>query len=439
MSLENRDVFGKILALFSADELKGLCKEQGFKGFSKYNKADLVNFVSTQMNEEQVPEFLNGMGKKKLHEIIENATSLLCGKSVAGERLELINIEGDSITATYKGLKWQTEFSACVATISTPRFEFSCDCKAADAGGMCIHFWAAMIELMGKEKLDSSALEPFDELTGSILTDCIKQAADRQVEAPIVEEDTTGMTLAELIHAKTQGNRYSTALVELGKEAPPPVVKKPSRSKKTKKSNEDDEAGGAEPVTAVSFSNKAEPHHVELVFSEKQAGPPAKIVVGWLKHEEGTTRESSLRVLIDEGQKLIAHEGCQDYTMRLARQKLLCKHVIQVLVSIDEAIARRLLANIDGFRFTSELPSSMAVKKEVAKEVMETKPTITMADRESLKSAILDYLLAHEADDYALSIEAIQVNLGSDVNEILPVLVAEGMIVENEPGRYKIK
>ena len=435
----DRDILGKVLGLFSVDELKDLCKQQGLKGFSKYKKAELVNFISTQTSEEQVPEFMDGAGKAKVVETIGNAAALLGGASVAGERIERIDFDGDRITGNYKGLQWQTEFSARVATIVAPGFEFSCDCKVSEAGGMCLHFWAAILDLIRQGKLDSAALGAFEAIAGPTVNASTKNIAIREDHAPVSEEDTSGKTLADLIQDKTQGNRYTTALVELGKQAPPPVEKKPARSKKAKKASTGAETSDAEPAAAARSTKKAEPHNVELVFSEKQANPSAKFVVGWLKHEEGETRESSLRVLIDEGQRLLAHEGCQDYTIRMARQKLLCKHVIQVLVSIDETIARRLLANLDGFRFTSELPTSMVTKKEVAKEVLETKPSVTMADMESLKSAILDYLLAHEGDEDARSIDSIQASLGSDVNDILPVLVAEGMIVEYEQGKYKVK
>ena len=98
-----------------------------------------------------------------------------------------------------------------------------------------------------------------------------------------------------------------------------------------------------------------------------------------------------------------------------------------------------VLSRINAFRFSSELPAARGARKEIGKDVLETKPSVTMADRESLKSAILDYLLAHEDDENALSIDAIQANLGDEVNAILPVLVAEGMITEQEPGKYKIK
>lgn len=430
---------GKLLALFSADELKSLCKEQGLKSYSKYKKAELVNFVSTQMTEEQVPSFIDGSGKKKLQEIIDNAMALLGGASVAGERLEQIDVTDERVTASYKGLKWQTEFSARLSSIKEPSFDFSCDCKVAEAGGMCIHFWAAIVELTRQGKIDNAALGSFDALVGPAVNAGMRNIGERKQEESIPEKDTAGKTIAELLQDKTQGNRYSNALVELGMQEPSPVEKKTSRSRKGKKSSGEESAQEVGPSVKPSFSKESDAHRVKLVFSEQVSGVPARFVVGWNKLEGEDTRESSLRVLIDEEKGVIAHEGCMDFTMRMAKQKLLCKHVIQVLVSIDEQVARRILAKLNMFRFSSELPAVKAAKRELGKDVLETKPTVTMADRESLKSAILDYLLAHEADEDALSIEAIQVNFSSDVNEILPVLVAEGMIVENKPGRYKIK
>nr|MDO8110054.1 hypothetical protein [Candidatus Sigynarchaeota archaeon] len=419
-----RETFGKILGLYSGDELKALCKQWGLKGFSKYNKADLVNFISVQTSEETIPAFLDGEGKKKVQEIVKNAYALLDNISVSREKLGTIDVEGDKIVVTFDGLQWKTEFSASIPKIGEPGFEFACDCKAADSGALCIHFWTAIVHLLAQGTIKMDSIGPFSSIAGDTIEAGVKKLAARgsAVNAPV---DTSGKTLHEFLQARTQGSRFENALVELGLATPT------EPKKKAKKTKSEQEPQGNE--------KKEEPRLVEVHFTEKILGPPARLLASWYRLEADGKRESSLRALIDEKQKVIAHEGCQDFAFRLAKQKQLCKHLIQLLVSIEEPVARRLLGELDRFRYTSEMTGVKQAEKSISKEVMETKPTVTMADQESLKNLVMDYLLGHEGDEEQLSVDAIGAALGKNVVDILPVLKAEGMVTEYKTGYYKVK
>jgi hypothetical protein len=440
----NRETFTKILALFSADELKSLCKQWELKGYSKYNKAELVNFISVQTTEEAVPAFLKGDGTRKLEEIVGNATGMLGGAMIAGEKLGTLAVDQGRVDASFDGLKWKTDFSARLESIGDPAYEFSCNCKVADAGGLCIHYWAAMIHVIASGSISIEKLGPFVGLAGPAMAKSLKSAAVKPA-TPATIPDTSGKTIADLLQERTQGDRYHKALVELGLATPaePTPKAKPKPKKASKTDVVSEEGAGAREVenTAAkkSPSKKDEVQRVDMWFIEKELGPPARLVTGLIKHEEGGTRESSIRVLIDEKQKLIAHEGCMDYQMRLAKQKLLCKHLIQVFASINEVTARRLLSQVESFRFNTELPRVKPVARQLDKAIIDSTPADTLADQDAMKGKIMDYLIEHEDDVNARSLQVLRQVFGDVVIVVLPVLVAEGIITESPPGRYAAK
>ena len=144
-------------------------------------------------------------------------------------------------------------------------------------------------------------------------------------------------------------------------------------------------------------------------------------------------------ILVDEAGQVIAHDGCMDFDMRLRRKQQLCKHLLQVFMSMDEQVARRLLKSLGNFEFTNIMPVQKDAPLTLPEAIQRMKPGVRVADNDALKGAIMDYLLANEGSPDKLGVDAIKANAGNGAAALLPTMVAEGMIEEFSPGHFRPK
>ncbi len=423
-------VFGKIAGLLNVEELKALCKSWGIKGFSGLKKMDLISLVRTSRSDEELADFISKDGLSKLKAVISQSVELLNGGSVAGEKLDEITSKGESdVEATFTGLRWTTRFSATAGDLNNGLY--SCDCKASEAGGACVHFWVAILHVLRARMTPTGT---GDEVVG-LVRDLLPAYVAR-VEAPAVPPAgeppmATGKPLHELLGGLTEGGRLDTALVELGLKAPAP--------KKARKAKDAPPVEDESPVDRPKVA-------VVLSFPVLRTTRPARIEVEFSRFEEdGSEMATNLRVLIDEASSTIAHEGCKDFDMRMARQKKLCKHLIQTFLSLgkDESLARHLLGKLQAFSFLRSIPESGATRK-LSSEMLSTRPVVTVADQDVLKEKIMAYLVEHQGDAAALSTTAIELELGSGdgtggVADTLAVMVNENTIEKTKGGWFKVK
>ncbi|MEX2679974.1 MAG: hypothetical protein Q6373_000095 [Candidatus Sigynarchaeota archaeon] len=447
--METRDFLSHILGLFTAEELKALGKEIDLKGMFKMTKGDLVKAIMTQIPEETISRFLNGEGKKKIQETIKNAFILLGGGSIAAERLASIKFQADVIVAKFDGMRWTTQCSSKIAQAGAPAFDHACTCKVAETGAFCIHFWVVLLQLLAEGKLSITAIGPFADLAGAVIESNLKSVKPRASPAPKVIGDINSKPLDQLLQAWTMEGRYERALDELGRGDSPTLITPPKQTKPAKTikvakpagasaTKKEGDAGVARPERKAK-KPPAEPYHVEVKFATNEPGPPAKILATLVKVTAAKKEALPFHILLDEEDRVVAHDGCKDFEIRLRRKQLLCKHLLQVFLNIDEGVARRLLGNLDAFEFTSIMPSQKDAPLTLPEAVMKLKPDVRVGDDDTLKGKILDYLLANEAFPEKLSVDAITKELGAAAVALLPVMVAENMIEEVSPGRYKPK
>jgi len=447
--METRDFLPRILGLFTAEELKALGKEIEIKGMSKLSKGDLIKAIMTQIPEEAISRLVNGKGKKKVQETIKNAFILLGGGSIATERIASIKIQGDDIVVKVDGMQWTTLCTSKIARAGAPDFDHTCTCKAAETGAFCIHFWAALLQLMAEGKLSITAIGPLADLAGAIIESNLKNVKPRASLSSKVPGDFGSKPLDQLLQARTMEGRYKRAIEELSKGG---TLKpeKPSKQSKIEKpikaakpagksvAKKESDAGTAKPGQKAK-KPPAEPYRVEIKFVKNEPGPPAKILATLVKVTEAGRKVLPIHVLIDEADRLLAHDGCMDFEMRLRRKQLLCKHLLQVFLNIDEHVARRLLWNLDAFEFASIIPSQKDAPLTLPEAVMKLKPDVRVGDDDTLKGKILDYLLVNEGFPEKLRVDAIKKELGEMAVALLPVMVAESIIEEFPPGHYKPK
>jgi hypothetical protein len=447
--METREVLSRIIGLFTAEELKALGKQIDLKGISKMNKGDLIKAIITQTPEEAMGRLVSGEGKRKIQETIKNALALLGGASIATERLGSIKIQGDDVVAKFDGMRWTTQCSMRISHAGVPEFDHVCTCKASESGALCVHFWATLLRLLSEEMLPIAAIGPFVELAGDAIESGLKSVKPK-VSRPIQDSgDARSKPIDQLLQSWTIEGRYERSLDELGRGGSPKVEKpaKPEKPAKAVKSVkpaktpaalQEGDVGAAKPPRKAK-KPPAEPYHIEVRFSKHELGPPAKIVATLVKVTGEGKETLPFHILIDEARQVVAHDGCMDFDMRLRRKQLLCKHLLQVFVSIDEQVARRLLGNLGKFEFTNIIPSQKDAPLTLPDAIQRLKPDVRVADNDALKGAIMNYLLANEGSPDKLGIDAIKANAGDGAAAMLPTMVAEGMLEEFSPGHFRPK
>ncbi|MFX0101544.1 MAG: hypothetical protein ACFFCS_18355 [Candidatus Hodarchaeota archaeon] len=411
--MELAEKYKKIASLMPAADLKQYCKDTGLRGYSKFNKAGLVDFIATSKSEEELKEFIETTGKKKLESTLKDADRLLNRAPVSGETLTSLNTSGSKVTASFKGMNWNTEFSANVNKIGEPSFEFSCDCRISDSGGLCVHYWTVVLNLISRGQVKPGILGDFEDIVKKRVKAITGKLKEQELEdVSAIAEDLSGLSLDEILKSKTMGTRFNKARAELGLVTPKSTKKIPEPKKEK---------------------------IVDVKFPINKLDDPANIVAKFYKLEEGNWRQSSLALLIDEEKKILSHENCMDFQMRMAREKKLCKHIIQAFLLLEEKVSRRILNDINGYRFQTTIPESAHVGAGLSSEVLETKPDIQLEDQEGLKNQLLEFLLENEDDETKISVDNLKIRFGDDSENILKIMEKEGMILEFKHGHYKPK
>ncbi|MBD3186896.1 hypothetical protein GF325_08730 [Candidatus Bathyarchaeota archaeon] len=404
--------FKRIIPLFTSKEVKSIAKEAGLRGYSSLNKTELIEFVIDGVESELMQEFLKGEAMEKLEKVLGNAIDLLKGKSVSGEKITSIDVVASKIEASFKGIRWETNTVASLDKICAPSFSFDCTCPPSQSNGLCVHYWALFLHLIAN---DEKSLDCLGDLK-IYFTDAMKRKVERiqaEIEAHVNErlERIKDLSLEEILQENTKGSRYPTARIELRKDAVP------------KKKD----------------GTPEEYQHVHITFSEHKIKPSILLRADFgILDEEGNIRDSRLKVLIDEREKLVAHENCKDFEYRMARQKQLCKHLIQVLLECEEDVSRRILAQLDEFMFSTVVPPAPRKAIELDDEIDDVDPDIILQDNEQLKDEVIEFILMEDEGDEGVSVEALKKKFGSDVGQVLDIMEGEGIITKLDSKRFTI-
>jgi len=133
-------------------ELKTICKELEIKGYSKYKKVDLVDFVINSMSDEERKIIL---AQKELEIIAKEINSgIQIIRGFGQEKIDEIRIRpknGTTIEVLFKGFNWETESYLELSQDTLQNPERDCDCRVGSENGLCPHFWINVIIAIKKE------------------------------------------------------------------------------------------------------------------------------------------------------------------------------------------------------------------------------------------------------------------------------------------------
>ncbi len=144
--IDDRTYLNFLLQSLNVDDLKQICRDFEIKGFSKFKKSELVDFILDSLAEEEFKELLN---QKEIDIISDGITLAL--KMINGEdresvaEIKIVNPDNHEIELLFKGFNWEVQSYLSVTSKNIQNPERDCDCRIGSNMGFCSHFWIGFI------------------------------------------------------------------------------------------------------------------------------------------------------------------------------------------------------------------------------------------------------------------------------------------------------
>ncbi len=149
--IDDRTYLNFLLQSLNIDDLKQICRDFEIKGFSKFKKSELLDFILDSLAEEELKDLL----EQKEGDIISNEINTALKKINGEDResitdIKVVNDKNHEIELNFKGFNWKSSsyLSKTSENIQDP--ERDCDCRVGSNMGFCNHFWVGFIYSLKK-------------------------------------------------------------------------------------------------------------------------------------------------------------------------------------------------------------------------------------------------------------------------------------------------
>ncbi|MFX0075210.1 MAG: Rho termination factor N-terminal domain-containing protein [Candidatus Hermodarchaeota archaeon] len=141
-----------LLQSLNADDLKQICRDFGIKGFSKFNKANLIDFILDSSAEEELSDLLQQKEEEIISSEIDTALSKINGDDRESiTNIKVVNEKNHEIELKFKGFNWTSESYLSITPKNINDPERDCDCRVGSNLGFCNHFWVGFIYSLKKD------------------------------------------------------------------------------------------------------------------------------------------------------------------------------------------------------------------------------------------------------------------------------------------------
>jgi hypothetical protein len=207
--IDDRTYLKYLLQYINLEQLKQICRGYQIKGFSKFKKSELVEFILDSLSEEEYEELL---AEKEL-EIISNGINTAI-KKIRGEdresisEINIVNPDSHEIEVSFSGWNWDSTSFLSITPKNIDDPERDCDCRIGLAMGFCSHFWVGFILSLkeGYFKLEDWTLTKlpgnFEELVESIKITTPStevESTDESGKISIIDESSDSSTLTKFL------------------------------------------------------------------------------------------------------------------------------------------------------------------------------------------------------------------------------------------------
>ena len=149
--IDDRTYLKYLFQSLNVDKLKETCREFNIKGYSKYKKSDLIDFILDSLSEEEISALI----KKKEPEIISEGINLAIDKINGKDResitsIKVVKPDTHEIELKFKGFNWESKSYLIINNKNLNNPERDCDCRIGADMGFCSHFWVGFIFALKK-------------------------------------------------------------------------------------------------------------------------------------------------------------------------------------------------------------------------------------------------------------------------------------------------
>jgi len=128
------------LLAFTNPVLKDLCRSYKIKGFSNYNKEEIIDLIFKSIPKTNFSSFLKDIEKKSLSQIISAVPKyFLKDNPTILDTLDF-NRENNLVKLRFKGFRWEIFTEIYFENLDNKeeplKFNFKCSCEYAKDGGL---------------------------------------------------------------------------------------------------------------------------------------------------------------------------------------------------------------------------------------------------------------------------------------------------------------
>ena len=200
--IDDKIYLNYLLQSLKIGDLKQICKDFQIKGYSKFTKAKLIEFILDSLADEEISDMIKTKELEIISREINSALKKINGEDRESiESIKTVNPDLHEIEILFKGFNWETTsfLSITEETIDNP--ERDCDCRIGSNMGFCNHFWVGFIFSLkeGHFKLSDWTLtllpEGFEEKIKSIKLSKGVSAEGKDGAVSLVDESSESFVL----------------------------------------------------------------------------------------------------------------------------------------------------------------------------------------------------------------------------------------------------
>ncbi|MBD3255582.1 MAG: hypothetical protein GF383_10850 [Candidatus Lokiarchaeota archaeon] len=144
--LDERTYLNYLLQSLTKDELKEICRSFNIKGYSRFKKGELIEYILDSLAEEEYRRLLYDKEIEIISEGIRIAIDKIQGKDRESiKSIKIVNKDKHDVEIVFSGMNWEivSFLSIREQNINNPMRD--CDCRIGGNMGFCSHFWVGFI------------------------------------------------------------------------------------------------------------------------------------------------------------------------------------------------------------------------------------------------------------------------------------------------------
>jgi len=199
--IDDRTYLSYLLQSFNIEKVKNTCKEFAIKGYSKFKKKELIDYLLDSLSEEENRSLIKEKELDIISEGIQSAIEKI--KGTDRERIKaikLINSNLHEVEFEFKGMNWETISFLSITKENIENPERDCDCRIGSEMGFCGHFWVGFIFSLKRDyfKLSDWTLTALPDNFDKIIKNVKISAPDSNTPIKLIDESSDSSTFLGL-------------------------------------------------------------------------------------------------------------------------------------------------------------------------------------------------------------------------------------------------